>query len=275
MAFKEVFQRIEKKYLMDADQYAELRARLEGIAAVDKYGQTTILNIYYDTPSDLLIRRSLDKPVYKEKLRLRSYGVPETDGASFLEIKKKYKGVVYKRRVSAPYGEARDYLDARTGMLPVRSSRLRACAEGDPQIISELDYFQQFYRTLEPRMVIAYDRIAMAGLEDPELRITFDTHLRWRTEELDLRAGGYGRELLGEGQVLCELKIAGAVPIQLARMFSELQIYPVSCSKYGTAWQVMQKELREQKLLERQRTQERQAAAGFWADGRRRAVAYA
>ncbi len=252
MAFREVFQRIEKKYLMTGRQYAQLRTRLEEIAEVDRYGMTTILNIYYDTPDDLLIRRSLDKPVYKEKLRLRSYGTPDTDSPSFIEIKKKYKGVVYKRRISAPYGEAAAYLDRTGGSIGERSARLRKNAQGGRQIISEIDYFQHLYEGLEPRMVIAYDRIAMAGLEDPELRITFDTNLRWRTEDLDLRAGGYGTEILEPGQVLCELKIAGAVPFELAHMFSELHIYPVSCSKYGNAWIMKQREQAGQRQMYRQ-----------------------
>ena len=251
MAFREVFQRIEKKYMMTAEQYDALRRRLEGIAAVDRYGETTILNIYYDTPEDLLVRRSLDKPVYKEKLRLRSYGTPTADSPAFIEIKKKYRGVVYKRRISAPYAEAAVYLDGSAAPLEERSRRLRQCAQGAGQIISEIDYFQNLYRTLEPRMVIAYDRIAMAGLDDPELRITFDTNLRWRTADLDLRGGGYGMALLQPGQVLCELKIAGAVPIGLARIFSELRIYPVSCSKYGNAWQVRQAEKRKNNLMQK------------------------
>ena len=246
MAFREVFKRIEKKYLMSGAQYEELRRRLEPIAAVDKYGQTTILNIYYDTPDDQLIRRSLEKPVYKEKLRLRTYGVPQPGGQAFVEIKKKYKGVVYKRRVSAPYEEALAWLDGSSVPLSERSSRIRHSADGDEQILREIDYFQQFYQNLEPKMVIAYDRIAMAGREDPELRITFDTNLRWRTQDLDLRSGGYGRQLLQEGQVLCELKIAGAVPMELVRMFSELEIYPVSCSKYGNAYMLQQQELAEE-----------------------------
>ena len=253
MAFQEVFQRIEKKYLLEESQYSRLLRGLEGIAAVDEYGKTTILNIYYDTPDDRLIRRSLEKPVYKEKLRLRSYGVPETDGCSFVELKKKYRGVVYKRRISAPYKEALTYLDAGSGQLAARTGRLRSRAKGDVQIIREIDYFQQFYRSLEPRMVISYDRIAMAGIADPDLRITFDTNLRWRTTDLDLRAGGYGRQLLRPGQVLCELKIAGAIPVTLARMFSELQIYPVSCSKYGSAWEELQREMRTAQTQRQQR----------------------
>ena len=242
MAFREVFQRIEKKYLMSAEQYEEFRRRLDPLAAADRYGKTTILNIYYDTPEDLLIRRSLEKPVYKEKLRLRTYGVPRPGGTAFVEIKKKYKGVVYKRRVSAPYEEALAWLDTSSGSLSERSGRIRRSADGEEQILREIDYFQQFYRDLEPKMVIAYDRIAMAGRADPELRITFDTNLRWRTEDLDLLSGDYGRQLLQEGQVLCELKIAGAVPMELVRMLSDLQIYPVSCSKYGNAYMVRQQE---------------------------------
>ena len=167
--FKDVFQRIEVKYLLSDRQYTELLKRLENMAAIDSYGRTSILNIYFDTPDFKLIERSLEKPVYKEKLRLRTYGVASDDTNAFIEIKKKYKGVVYKRRINMPYKEAMDYL-TKDKELKERS-----------QISDEIDYFKHFYKGLKPAMAISYDRIAMAGIEDPDLRITFDENIRWRT----------------------------------------------------------------------------------------------
>lgn len=219
--FQDVFERIEVKYLLDRGQYLELRKRLEGFAEVDQYGLTNILNIYYDTEDYSLVRTSLEKPVYKEKLRLRCYSRPEEDTLSFIEIKKKYKGVVYKRRVDMPYREAKNYLDGKGLIKPAG------------QIGSEIEFFRTHYRGLAPAMVISYDRIAMAGIEDPELRITFDTNIRWRTGDMDLTLGGRGEEILQPGQVLMELKIAGSIPLFLTRIFSELKIYQTSFSKYG------------------------------------------
>ncbi len=222
--FKDVFQRIEVKYLLDDMQYTELRKRLEGMAEVDSYGKTSILNIYFDTPDYKLIERSLEKPVYKEKLRLRTYGVADDDTNAFIEIKKKYKGVVYKRRISMPYKKAMEYLV--DGKRPEQRS----------QISDEIDYFLKYYKGIRPAMAISYDRIAMAGIEDPDLRITFDTNIRWRTDKLSLSEGNVGKDILLPGQHLMELKIAGAMSIELAKILDELNIRKTSFSKYGKGY---------------------------------------
>ena len=222
--FKDVFQRIEVKYLLSDMQYTELRKRLEKMAAVDSYGKTSILNIYFDTPDYKLIERSLEKPVYKEKLRLRTYGVADDDTNAFIEIKKKYKGVVYKRRISMPYSQAIDYLV--NGKRPKERS----------QISDEIDYFLKYYKGIRPAMAISYDRIAMAGIEDPELRITFDTNIRWRTDKLSLKEGNKGKDILLPGQHLMELKIAGAMSMELAKILDELNIRKTSFSKYGKGY---------------------------------------
>ena len=222
--FQDVFQRIETKYLMDEDQYQALRKRLEGMAEVDQYGETPILNIYFDTPDYRLIRTSLEKPAYKEKLRLRSYGVPQDDTQAFIEIKKKFKGVVYKRRIGMSYEDSLAYL-----------------CEGRPvkepsQISGEIDYFMHYYKGIRPAMAVSYDRIAMSGSTDSNLRITFDRNIRWRVDHMDLKEGNVGRDILEPGQHLMELKIAGAMSTELAEILSELNIYQVSFSKYGRGY---------------------------------------
>ena len=222
--FKDVFERIEVKYLLDDLQYTELMKKLENMAAVDSYGKTSILNIYFDTPDYKLIKKSLEKPVYKEKLRLRTYGVPEDDSNAFIEIKKKYKGVVYKRRISMSYKEALAYLT--DGKEPAKRS----------QISDEIDYFLNYYKGIRPAMAISYDRIAMAGIKDPNLRITFDTNIRWRTDSLSLKNGNKGKDILLPGQHLMELKIAGAMSTELAHILDELNIRQTSFSKYGKGY---------------------------------------
>ena len=157
--FREVFKRVELKYMLSEEQYEAFVKRIEGMAAPDAYGETPILNLYCDTPDDLLIRRSIDKPKYKEKLRLRCYGIPGKYSNSFIEIKKKYRGVVYKRRIAMPYEAALDYLNGE-GDIP---GEYRTDYESD-QIAREIDYFKSFYRELKPRMEISYDRIAYAAL---------------------------------------------------------------------------------------------------------------
>ena len=162
--------------------------------------------------------------MYKEKLRLRTYGTPTDDTNAFIEIKKKYKGVVYKRRISMPYSDAIDYLVNKKE--PAKTS----------QISKEIDYFLQYYKGIRPAMAISYDRIAMAGIEDPNLRITFDTNIRWRTDHLSLKQGNKGQDILLPGQHLMELKIAGAMSVELAHILDELNIRQTSFSKYGRGY---------------------------------------
>lgn len=217
------FRRFEKKYLLTQAQYAALRERVDSCMKPDEYGRYTICNIYYDTDNYQLIRASLEKPVYKEKLRMRSYGVPGDGGTVFVELKKKFHGEVYKRRVVMEAAEAADYL----------AGTARPRQEG--QICREIDWFLASYHPT-PKAFIAYDREALAGREDPELRVTFDTGLRWRNSDLDLRRGDYGEPLLSREQILMEIKIPGASPVWLSRLLSELKIYPASFSKYGTCY---------------------------------------
>lgn len=217
------FERYEKKYFLSPRQQRQLLQAIGGYVKMDFYGQYTISNLYYDTQDWRLIRTSLEKPVYKEKLRVRSYGVPAPDGKVFAELKKKYDGVVYKRRITVPVDEAQPLL---AGEKPL---------EAYGQIGKEISWFQQLYQA-EPRVFIGYDRIAFAGVEDPELRITFDTNIRWRTTRLDLRAGDDGAPLLPDDRVLLELKLPGVCPLWLARALAETGAVPVSFSKYGSCY---------------------------------------
>jgi len=218
-----VFERKEKKYLMGRRQFEELLERLLPYMRQDRYGLHTICNVYYDTPDYELIKTSLEKPVYKEKLRLRSYGVPGKDDLVFLEIKKKYQGVVYKRRTAMTLKEAEAYLE--NGKKP----------SGESQILCEIDYFLKHYRPV-PAAFLAYDRIALFEVEDKNIRITFDRNIRSRDYDLDLSLGDYGELLLEDDCCLMEIKVPGVFPLWLAHILSEMRLYPVSFSKYGNVY---------------------------------------
>ena len=224
--YREVFKRTEIKYLLSEDQFQELFSFLETMAQVDEYGETRINNIYFDTPDYSLVRTSLEKPLYKEKLRLRTYGRTDDDTNSFIEIKKKFDGIVYKRRVAGRYEDTYNYL----------------VKDGEPiddsQISREIEGFRMMYEGLRPAMTIAYDRVAMAGIDDPEFRVTFDRNIRWSTDSLDLRKETDGKPIIEKGQRMMEIKVANAMPLPLARKLSELQIFPASFSKYFPKAQV-------------------------------------
>lgn len=224
-----IFKRIEKKYMLTPKQYEKLLAAIEPYMSIDQYGLSKICNIYFDTENDELVRLSNEKPLYKEKLRLRSYGIPAQEDKVFLELKKKYKGIVYKRRISLKLREAEDYL-----LRGIRPSK-------DSQILHEIDYFIRFYKPV-PKLYLAYDRTAWYGKEDADFRMTFDSHIRSRRDNLHLDYGDIADELFEQKYWLLEIKTAGAYPLWLADALSELAIFPVSFSKYGT---VYKKELAE------------------------------
>ena len=238
MTKEQTFKRMEIKYLLNDIQYHSLLQELLKIAEMDEYGKSRINNIYFDTPQFQIIRTSLEKPVYKEKLRLRTYGDTVDTTNAFIEIKKKYRGIVYKRRISAEYSAAIRYL-----MLDRRDTveRVNNAEEIIPrsQVREEIDDFLQMYSGIRPAMIIGYDRIAMAGIEDKDFRVTFDTNITWRTNDIDLRKGTDGRQILAPGQHLMEIKIPDSFPMELAQKMSELGIFPVSISKYGRAYNDM------------------------------------
>ncbi|MDD4238874.1 MAG: polyphosphate polymerase domain-containing protein [Desulfotomaculaceae bacterium] len=221
--YQDVFKRIEKKYLISAQQHQALMLQLQGYMTQDQHGLHTICNLYFDTESYELIRHSIEKPVYKEKLRLRSYGVPKSSDTVFLELKKKLKGVVYKRRIPLSLEEAQRYL------LHHEQPRKQS------QILHEIDWFLKRYQPV-PKIYIAYDRMAFFGNEDASLRITFDQNILFRESILELSKGNWGKPLLKSGNVLMEIKIPGAMPLWLSRILTGLEIYPNSFSKYGNIY---------------------------------------
>lgn len=226
--FKSVFKRYEKKYLVTALQKERLLQVMADYMTPDEYGQSTICNIYFDTPDYRIIRASMEKPVFKEKLRLRAYGVPQHDSNVFVELKKKYKGVVYKRRVHMSYTDAMEYLIHRTRPENV-----------NPQVLSEIDYFLSVYPGIRPSVSLFYDRTAYYGKTDRELRITFDENIRFRNKKLDLSLGSDGYLLTENGENVMEIKCLGAMPLWLTKELDEMEIYPASYSKYANAFRVI------------------------------------
>ena len=229
----EVFNRYEKKYRITDACYRKLRERLLDYMEPDVHSRDgefyTICNIYYDTPQNELISRSLEKPVYKEKLRLRSYGTVSPEDKVFLEIKKKFKGKVNKRRTKLRLAEA--YAFVESGELPTYRPYM------NPQVLRELQYFlKRMDMELKPALFLSYDRVAMFGKENKEFRITFDRNITTRRYDLGLHYGVYGDKLLPEDEWIMEVKIEEAMPLWMTKILSEFQIYPVSFSKYGTEY---------------------------------------
>lgn len=227
----EVFNRYEHKYLIDTASYKKIIKIMDTHMVSDPYNKDrkpyTIANIYYDTPDDYLIRTSLLSPPYKEKLRLRSYGVPEKDSMVFLEIKKKFNGIVNKRRSVLTLSEAYRFTD--TGEIPEIKDYM------NEQVLNEISYFLSRYELL-PKLYLAYDRIAYFEKDNNDLRISFDTNIRSRRYDLGLELGDYGERLLENGIYLMEIKTSLAKPLWVTKMLTELEIKRTGFSKYGTEY---------------------------------------
>lgn len=225
MAYQATFKRYEIKYLLTQQQKQAVLLAMQSYMKLDQYGRTTIRNIYYDTDTYRLIRRSLEKPAYKEKLRIRSYQTAAPDDLVFVELKKKYKSVVYKRRLTLPEIEARNSF--KTGSpLPVHS-----------QIADEIEYFRAYYEGLHPTVFLSYEREAFYALNDSDFRVTFDENILYRTCDLSLGSEIYGTPLLDKGETLMEIKTAGGLPLWMSHELNRLKVYHTSFSKYGSAYQ--------------------------------------
>lgn len=223
MDYKNVFKRYEIKYLISKSQQEIIMKEMLKYTAGDEYGNSTICNIYFDTPDYLLIRKSIEKPIYKEKLRLRSYGIAAPESTVFAELKKKYNSIVYKRRMALPESEAMKFLCS-------------GLSYSNTQISREIDYFLSVNQTLMPAVFLSYNREAFFAKNDSDFRITFDSNILWRNYDLSLCKGIYGNPLLPENTILMELKTSAAIPMWMTALLSENHIYKTSFSKYGSAY---------------------------------------
>ena len=225
MACITTMQRYEIKYLLGAREKEAVLQAMSPYMELDEYGRTTIRNVYFDTDSFRLIRRSLEKPAYKEKLRIRSYQPARPDDPVFVELKKKYQSVVYKRRVVLPKQEALQSFRENTP-LPLQS-----------QIADEIEYFRSYYSPLRPTAFLSYEREAFRMTDGSDFRVTFDENILCRNRDFSLGSEIYGVSLLPEGCTLMELKTPGGLPLWLTSVLTRFHIYQTSFSKYGTAYQ--------------------------------------
>ena len=210
MAYQMTFKRYELKYLLNRQEKEKVLDRMAPYMKLDKYGRTTIRNLYFDTDSFRLIRRSMEKPVYKEKLRIRSYRQVGPMDEVFVELKKKYQSVVYKRRLVLPEAEVmKSFQEGKP--LPVKS-----------QIGDEIEYFRNYYGTLHPVVFLSYEREAYYAFDGSDFRITFDENILYRHQNLSLESKVYGIPLLDKGQTLMEIKTSGGIPLWMSRRLQKI-----------------------------------------------------
>lgn len=226
MADQMIFKRFEIKYMIDEAVFEKLMEVMDGYMIADEHGRSTVCSLYYDTPKHLLIRRSLEHPVYKEKLRLRSYGVAKPSDTVFVELKKKFCSVVYKRRIAMTHDKAISYL-AGNGQI------------ADSQIANEINYALKIYENLAPAVLLSYEREAFYARNNHEFRVTFDRNILWRDYDLSLDKGIFGTPILEDQKVLMEVKTDGAIPGWMVDFLTANKLYKTSFSKYGTAYRAI------------------------------------
>lgn len=224
-----IFRRYEIKYLITRMQQQNIINGMLPFMTEDLHGHSSIQSLYYDTPDFLLARRSIEKPLYKEKLRLRSYGPATPDSDVFIEIKKKYEGIVYKRRIGMKLSEAVNYLSG-------EKYSFSPAGPQDKQIFNEIDYFLKYYKELKPRIMLQYERDAYYSQDCPTFRITFDDNIRYRTDNLVMDGPFGGNRILSDDCVLMEVKVSEAMPLWFTGLLTQNHINHTSFSKYGTAY---------------------------------------
>lgn len=225
-----IFRRVEKKYILTDLEYKKFMEMVSEHLHKDLYFKSTICNIYFDNDNYDLIVSSLEKPEFKEKIRLRSYEIPKSlDDKVFFELKGKYNGVVFKRRIDIKSKDYYDYINK--GILP-----------SDSQIMKEIDYTIKKF-DLKPKLFLAYDRYSYYDKDNQEFRITFDENIRSRCDNLKLEDGDAGKLYFDEAIHIMEIKTLGALPLWFTKVLSELKIYPNSFSKYGN---IYMKDLKEE-----------------------------
>ena len=224
MAYQTIFKRYELKFLLNKEQKEKILISMEPFMELDKYGRTTIRNIYYDTESYRLIRRSLERPVYKEKLRIRSYKKAGPDTKVFVELKKKYDHIVYKRRIPLTETDAIDWVNGK-----------KHCPEHS-QISNEIDYFLKYYGDIHPTCFLSYEREAFYSKDGSDFRVTFDDNIICREDNISLETEVYGTKILDDKLCLMEIKCSGGIPLWMTEVLTKEHIYKTSFSKYGTAY---------------------------------------
>lgn len=226
MKLKNVFQRKETKYLIPTTQFDSFLKDLKKQMQIDEYGLHTILSLYFDTPDDRFITNSMTKPKYKEKFRVRSYGIPKETSMVFLEIKKKVNGIVYKRRMPLTYAEYLQWLDQKHFLK-----------NEDEQIPQEVNWLFKRNPDLSPKTMIMYERMSLFGTSDPDFRVTFDQNIRFRSTNLDLSITGEETLVAPEIGVLMEVKALGAYPLWFVELLNDYQLRKGSFSKYAETYQ--------------------------------------
>ena len=230
MKSQSVFERVEIKYLITEEQKEDILAAMAPFMEIDNYGRSTIRNIYFDTDDFILARHSIAKPDFKEKFRVRSYTRADANSTVFIELKRKFDGIVYKRRVA---------LAKREAVAWTKGESTPGIHRAEPQMANEIDYFMNLYEGLHPALCLSYEREAYRMKDGSDFRVTFDDNILARDYDLSLDSEIYGTALLEKGMVLMELKCSGGIPMWMTKILSDERIYKTSFSKYGKAYESM------------------------------------
>lgn len=234
------FKRVETKYILTQKQEQAFLADLAQHMEADDFAQSSISNVYFDNPDFQMVADSLAKKHGKEKIRMRLYDLqPTASSQAFLEIKKKVEGIGFKYRLTSNPVSVTNYV--LTGLADASIV--------DDKVTEELHQLRQRYGTLQPKLVIAYDRQSYKGLDDKNVRLTIDRNLIYRDDRLSAYADRSGHALLPADQVIMEVKVAGDQPAWLQELLVKHGLEKASFSKYGQAYKLNQARLAARKEI--------------------------
>ena len=239
-----IFERREKKFLVEQQRLESFLNKIHTHLTPDERGVTKVSSLYYDTPENTLISRSLEKPVYKEKLRIRAYGEVSSDSIVFVELKKKFKGIVYKRRFGCALNDSYAFMQNGKGMSDtfLCSQEMQGQTMSDTTLAKrnylEVKACKNRYRKLEPKMLIVTNRLALYTNDGSGVRLTIDFQPCFDSQNLKLDSQAPHQSLIDEDVCILEIKSANALPMWMIEAMSEARIRPQSFSKYGHAFKI-------------------------------------
>jgi hypothetical protein len=231
---KQLFTRYELKYLITFDTYRTLADTLIPYMQYDpfgdKQGRYSIFSLYFDSPDRKIYYETMNRAAFRQKLRLRIYNSASIDDSAYFEVKQKFKNVVNKRRTAIQLSDAYRFIEKRADV-----SDLENYSASNKQVLKEIRSFRDVYR-LAPAVIVGYDRQAFHGIDDTDLRITFDYHLTCRNDNYRLENGMHnGAYFVPPNLVVLEVKVKHSVPLWLTKLLSEFRCPLRSVSKFCTS----------------------------------------
>jgi len=221
-----VFDRWELKYVVTVKQMYQLMHALKNYVVLDENGDDglyKIKSIYYDSHDFKFYHEKMNGNKYRQKVRLRGYNNVAYNDDVYFEIKQRYNTTVQKRRAELKLSDAYELMKH-----PLDAEQY---ADKKRIVLDEIRYLSSMH-ALEAKAIVSYDRKAYMGKYEDGLRITFDTNLKCRKENLNLEEYHKEKYFVHPSLAVLEIKTNEKVPIWLVSLIQRFEIEAHRVSKY-------------------------------------------